>query len=517
MNRKFSRGLSLVLTMLMLFTFSACSGKGTKGGSDSSAGENTSEDGVNNGDIDIDINGGGTDVDNPADSNTGTGSSKSTNKTSSANQTSSGSPAVISVDSKGINLNGREIKIGLLAYNKASYEKTQLGKDKMRQIAAIESAYNCKIQLVNITDYNALRASITSGTPNVDIMNGGGPHLISGYMKGSMLQPLDDFGVISFNDSRWEKSVGDALTFNGKHYGVLGALQGFEKVQYNLVMYYNKSLLKRSSISDDLYALQKAGNWTWSALEGYAKQITDSSKGIIGFADNQFWGYNGLVTSNGSDWILKQNGKLVFSPDNANALEALEFYKNLVDVNALRVSNPNADRTKDMTDFLNGKVGFMVDYLERIQRGFPNMSDDFGVLYVPKGPKASDYKAQLNWFEFYSIPKGVKDSKNVAVILNEFGKPMYSADKDKQILESDSLQYVTDKGSLETIKGLASKSVLSESMKAPLQWDIDGKENSEGWFAYLYKIASGQQTAALAVGEVKDNFNKVLEDTWNIK
>lgn len=414
------------------------------------------------------------------------------------------------------NLNGRIIKIGMLAYDEKSFTKSVVGQKKLKQIADIEKKYNCKIELSAITDYNALSASIVAGTPTLDIFDGGGPHLLPGYITGNLLIPLDDFGIFNFSDQKWDQSVTKALTIKGKHYGLQPIFQAFDKVQYNKVIYFNKSLLKREGIQLDLYKLQSEGNWTWAKLEEVANSVTDSTRGIWGIGDSAYELYTDLVVSNNDNFIKRVDDKLQFTPDSTNAMAALNFWKKLAwDDKSMRVLQPGADRTRDVNDFWQGKVAFVADYLERIKRGYPNMTDDFGVLFIPKGPNATDYTSAVNWFEYYSIPTGTKNPKEIATIMNEFFEPALAKAEEADTLDLQLEGYVRDQGSIDTIKQLASKSVLSEIYSGcPIFWGVDNKPGTDGWTTYLTKIANNEITPADAVKQVKTSFNQVIADTW---
>jgi hypothetical protein len=446
-----------------------------------------------------------------ASSNTDSGSTASNSKNSSTTSSSTSSQPDIGIQYKDpvLNLKGRTITIAQnLASTVADLYNTVYGKKLKAKIEAIQLKYNCKI-VIEKMDYLALNTSILAGDPICDIMDGGGPHLTAGYMNADLLLPLDNFQYINFNDARFDSFVTQSLYFKGKHYGVLPKAQAFDSLSFGQVLYFNKSLLQRSGITEDLYTLQKNGQWTWAKLEEISKKVTNKNAGIWGIGDNQYWMYMNLVTSNKTDWVKRVSGAVKFTAGETNALEALNFYKKLSwDDKSMRVmADINSDRMIDQNEFWAGKVAFMPDYLERIQRGYPKMKDDFGVLFIPKGPKAQDYASGVNWYSYFSIPRTVKNANEVATILYEYCKPTLTTKEDSSILKVQLASFVRDQGSLDTINQLQSKMVRSYIFDAwPLHWTPDG------WYPLLSQIAYNQITPNTAVKQSTDAFNKKIED-----
>ncbi len=440
--------------------------------------------------------------------------SDGTNTTNSDGKTTSNivieTPTIANTNN--VNLNGRIIKIAYTDWLGDKSFQTETGKYLLKRINDIQKVYNCNIQVSGIVDYNEVWASIASGSPGFDIFDGGGPHFIATYMKGKMLQPLDGLGI-DFNDAKYDKLVTDALTFGGKHYGLQRLLQGQEKIGTQWVMLYNKKLLKNSGINDDLYAIQKNGNWTWDKFEEYAIKITkdtnnDGKPDIWGIADNQFQLYSALVLSNNDDWISYINGEYKFTAGNANAMQALTFYQKLsVTDKILKVTNDSETFT-DIKDFRNGKIGFIVDFVNRLWTPsyYQGMSDDYGILYMPKGPKATDYVAPNPWFGYLSIPVGVKNIGEVAVVMDALLNPLISANSEGTAFKLQCESLARDQGSLDVLLSLQSKKKITKVhfVGQFLEWGL--------WYTELQKVLNGSLSPASAVSANEQAYNQKIKD-----
>lgn len=72
---------------------------------------------------------------------------------------------------------------------------------------------------------------------------------------------------------------------------------------------------------------------------------------------------------------------------------------------------PQEDSFNDYKMFLEGKAGFIPEYLERLQHkdGYGGMQDDFGLVMFPKPEGASSYISINDWFSGWAILTGVKE------------------------------------------------------------------------------------------------------------
>jgi hypothetical protein len=335
-------------------------------------------------------------------------------------------------------------------------------------------------------------------------MYGGGPHFLATYFKSKMLQPLDGMDL-NFSDAKFDSVVTQALTNGGKHYGINSAPQGQDKIGLQWVMLYNKKIVK-----DDLYTIQANGQWTWTKFKEIATKYNKADKSVWGIADNQFQLYSALVLSNNDDWISYQNNQYKFTAGNANAMEALQFYKSLADDKILKITNDGETFT-DNKDFRNGKIAFIVDYVNRLYTAsyYQGMSDDYGILYLPKGPKAANYVAPNPWFNFLSIPVGVKNVGELTSVLNAYLEPLIpiANEQDAFTLQCESIS--RDEQSLALLKSLPSKKVLSKVHYVGqfLEWGV--------WYTQLQKVLNGTLTPQNAIDQNTINYNKLISDQFN--
>lgn len=420
----------------------------------------------------------------------------------------SGTSTVKSENTTILDLNGRTIRFYIYGYDKENPVKSQADQKREDRLAEIKEKFNCKIEILTGADmvHPAIFQSIMAGSPVADIIDGGGPHVISSPLKSKCYIDLTTLGVFNLKDKKWDPLVIDALTFNGKTYGVMPVQQGIESIMFNQVLYFNKQLVKDAGYNpDDLYTLQKEGKWTWDKFEEIVVKISNLSAtkgttiwGTIGNEGNLF---NNLVFSNNTDWIKKTADGLKFDAGNPNSLEAINFYKNLYDKKGF----PEAEANSDPALFISGKVGFMPDYLERIQKNYPKMKDDYGLLLMPKGPKATDYASQMNWFTFWSLPTGAKNPKDLAKVLDYFCNPYWDSETEvDEMTQTQMESYVRDKGSIDTLNMVFEKSKFS-----PISYEF--AVSSAWYYEGLPLIKSGAQTPSGAIAAKQGEYDAIFK------
>lgn len=418
-----------------------------------------------------------------------------------------------------VDLGGRTIRMFWwedLRGARVKYEDSEDGRRTQKLIEALNKKHNAKFTYVNTTQ-EQMYASILAGNPNVDIMMSFGPRSFPGAMKSKLLLALEDLGVINFNDIKWDKFVNDTTLVNGKHYGVWPLDQAYTKVKYNQVMFFNKSLLTRSGVTENLYQLQKEGKWTWDKMAEIAKKVTKDTNndgtpdqwGLVNFNNL----YRQLCVSNNSDFIEKTSGTdIKFVAGNPEPLKALNYFKSLA------YTNKSVDTDTQVGDvdkqFWTGKYAFLPNYLQRVTSGYKTMTDDYGILLFPKPSTGGDYVSTKDWWWTLSIPKGTKEPEKVARYLDDFCVQLYSGAEENDILESQFEAYIRDVESMETIKMLNEKSKISYVFATgvdEIYWEVNNS-----WPNALKEIAKGTKEPAGATAEFTSMLNSKIGDVWKL-
>ncbi|GAE87436.1 ABC transporter substrate-binding protein [Acetivibrio straminisolvens] len=322
---------------------------------------------------------------------------------------------VFSTPRREIDLNGYTVKIAQW------WDGSPKDRMSIERHRAAEEKFNCKIEYVTIAwdqIVSKFTSSVLSGEPIADIILFEMTKALPVFAESDLIIPVDDY--FNFNHPKWPSIIKQTGRYAGKQYG-------FTNASWNISgIYYNKVLFDRLGLPDP-YVLQENGEWTWEKFLEIAQKATGDEDGD---GQNDRWGlviqghnlYAALVLSNNANIInIDDYGKATFALDDPNAIEALQFFGDLH--NKYKVVAPVMDSTdwyEAPREFSKGNVAMFFGQGWDGQDLKTAMKDDFGFVFLPKGPKASDYIVPVQQeCKIYVMPKYAKHPKEVAKVFEE--------------------------------------------------------------------------------------------------
>jgi len=293
---------------------------------------------------------------------------------------------------------------------------------------------------------NGTLESAYSGSPITDVMHGGGPFTIFGMynynnIPGSTILPLDAYGdAATFSDPEyWNVKIqNENGYFDGHLYFAVPNDFGWALVSLNQVTFFNKDLVKSKGIEPEtMYQWSKNGEWTWDKLEQVAIATTDESQGTYGLlAGENYCLMFSLIAGNGGDYIAKRevNGQMIdrFVGNEEPAIEAWDFFVKLsTEHNAVL----QYKGVHEINDFSSGKVAMMMTYVNRVADVSKNVNGEFeyGLIMPVKGPRATDYISDVNWFGPLAMMANIENPEGTAQFMEEFFAPAYGATSKENI------------------------------------------------------------------------------------
>ena len=224
------------------------------------------------------------------------------------------------------------------------------------------------------------------------------PGFVGNPMANGWFADWSQNQYIDVKGEKYNAGIVDFMTKAGAVYGV-----AYGAPEPRQCLYFNKKLLKDAEIDwNEIYDLQKEGNWTWDKLEEYCKQLTkdtnaDGVPDVYGITGNVNDLYMAAVFgNNGSFFDFDESGKLVVTAGSENTQEALIWAANLWN-NYARKQDWEGGEPWDffINTFKSGNCAFMVHqtyggYNDNAE--LADMQDDWGCVMIPKGPKGDNYK-----------------------------------------------------------------------------------------------------------------------------
>lgn len=261
----------------------------------------------------------------------------------------------------------------------AIWDKNQ--EPGMRAIADAFTVKNpnikVKVEVTNWDNYwTKLEAGATGGAlPDVFWMHSN--NFVKYATSGMLMDVTDkikDSKEISLDN--FPKGLVDAAIQDGKTYGL-------PKDYDTIGLWYNKTMFDEAKIA------YPDGTWDWKKLQEVAKKLTNSSKGVYGFAapaDAQ-QGYYNFIPQNGGNVISEDKTKSGF--DSVETKEAIQFD---VDFSLKDKTSPTQAQfaeTSFAAMFQSGKVamGLFGSWMVSEFKANDYVKANCDVAVIPKGTK----------------------------------------------------------------------------------------------------------------------------------
>lgn len=420
------RALSIILTVCLICSFSACRRVGENGSEtsvlDSSAvsevislPESSSSD-VSSADNSV--------VSTAGSSNSGTASTPSSNPTN-GNQVVIEKPSEVTVSNdpveKGLDFGGRTLKLAV-GYTTTSTFATM--------VKAFESTYNCKIEVTQLSfdKYLAdLAAKVTSGEV-FDIVYVHGSFYPNCFIKG-FYQPLDGvfttadlYDVNNLAAGGIDKVKSEGFSWDGHYYAVTGYKTSVP------MLYYNKKMMAAAGYTGqkDPLALYNSGDWSYQKLQEIGKKVTTASAGIYLGGRDFFAG--GLVAFNRGQFV-KMNGTAVSENlSDPRIYNAYKFQREISLGSGAVINYKTGTGGQDYSAFANGKTymfyndASMYSTLAKAaaESGyFGKNKNNLGYVPFPFGPDNTEKEYFIKWLEGWGAGINCKD-KRAAVAFTKF-------------------------------------------------------------------------------------------------
>jgi len=237
------------------------------------------------------------------------------------------------------------------------------------------------------------------------------------------ITPLDDAmaktGIDMTADHYNEFNV-NINCFNGKHWKI-GI--GFARIKATVL--YNKELVeaagyqKTGTTDTSIQSLIDNNKWTWKKMTEIAKKTTKRNNS----GEVTQWGI-GIDEAGIQGMVLSNDGQLVF-PDRSgiltsqlgteNVKEAIQQVYDWYHVD--KVASAFKNTTQSMSQaFADGKIAMIIGGHE-VENDAHRSDIDFGVAYLPMGPKADGYSAYMEDEYGYVIPSAYKDMASELLLL----------------------------------------------------------------------------------------------------
>lgn len=401
---------------------------------------------------------------------------------------------------------GREVKFAVWGFDYDTMTQSEAGRQLLQRLEDLEAKYDCTITVLSIPadiSFDAIYKAIAAGDSVCDLIDLPQPLTWVAPLKGGYLVDLNQYGL-DLKNNQLDTQVMDMITYGDKVYGVASKDENYFM---NQVCYFNKRLVEEAGYNpEDLYKWQEEGTWTWEKFHEVATKISQLSTGnqkIWGTVQNDALLFNNLVVSNNTDWFKKTDEGVTFNASDPNVLQAIDFMKELYDDGCFPLETTQSDAKL----FYSGTVGFLFDYVERVQwpANQQSMTDDYGMIMIPKGPNADSYYSMNNYYGVKAVLKNAADPEKLANLIYDFCLP-YEDGTDPEVMRES---FVRDAESLKVFEYFADCTIItSQALGSPVREDFQR--------AIVEQVLTGANTVMSIIDEMQGTYDNALKETWNI-
>ncbi|MHB8128743.1 MAG: ABC transporter substrate-binding protein [Mobilitalea sp.] len=290
------------------------------------------------------------------------------------------------------NLNGIAITVGdWFSTGEVTEPATQKEEDQLAYRAELQTNHNFTLEQVNLAGWaeyaEIFITSTMSGDPAADIFIMD-QAMVPEPIKQGLCYPVSDLPSFDFSDEKWNSSIKDAYTQNGKTFAF-----SEEKDTPGLGVFWNKRLFEEAGLDPELlYDLQKNGEWTWDKFHELAKQLTidSNSDGVTDTYGISTWQrevVKAAVFSNGADYVRlnEETGRYENNQMSDEVLQAMQLGVDLYG-EGLIVPQPEGAQYTFFVDAFKTAQAAMCSTEWYRHTEFQDMEDDWGFVFFPVGP-----------------------------------------------------------------------------------------------------------------------------------
>ncbi len=357
----------------------------------------------------------------------------------------------------------------------------------------IQETYNFKIREVAISDWESasldfINYASTGGDNENYVFTLHAEPSISEAMNSGLMYDLAKLDCLDFSQAKFTQNRMHELY--STDYAIYAMNAGIAEPGAGI--FFNKRILEEIGITaEDLYELQRTGNWTWDVwteiMDHVQRDIDgDGEIDVYGTTQNDVEFISYCVYSNGGAYVGRENGMYTYRLEDPETVEGFEFAKDVLA--NFKAPNKNWDEYK--TIFREGKAAFMPEESDiALSYGYlAESEDDYGFLCFPMGPQASDY-TNVGYNNIYAIPACYDDDRawKIAFAWNLYTNPVpgyedYQAWKEgyrQGMMDSESIDETLElmvKTNMITFDGMIPNLSVNEDINYAL---VEGKDVSK--------------------------------------
>lgn len=403
-------------------------------------------------------------------------------------------------------LKGKTIRITSWGKICAPAEGSEDGDMILEQIAAAEEKYGCKVEYVVMSDvFTQVMTAASTGQVLGEVIGAKTHRIRELLMKGDYYWSLEELGVDPENE-KFNKDAANYATFKGKTYG-----WWYNPTAVNNFMVMNKTLIERAG-AELPYHLVEDKKWTFDEWHKLMVAASDANTGIRGACRGQTFTTMAMHANDTSVYAQDEKGHYYANTDDTKLVEILQMISDWTINDKLIDYAIGSAWDQASKEFLKGTYVTMPSGWSNVTTNLSQpdiMSDEWGILPMPIGPSATEYKKLDAECKAFAIQKAVPLDEAKAIF--QFMEEAYSYPLDEEDgMRAKYEAYCPDKESLENM-------MLMQALPLTLQseWtEPDVRTYDTSIMSDLNNMAAGLSPIRSTLDSMKPKVQAVLDEHY---
>lgn len=313
---------------------------------------------------------------------------------------------------------------------------------------ALEERLKCNIEVVQyLPEPGSVAGEAVDAVSNMVIAGGTDYNIVANCSYTSMtlalqgrMTDLRNTSYIDFDKNYWSQGFNDALSYKNSQFFVTGPMS-LSYYRYMFVTMFNKRLMEDEGMGDALYEVVENGEWTIDYMTSIAERFYQDLNGSGSHDSADLYGFCARIgpTSSMMDgfWegseicVLKkdEDNTYIYEIDQERLSDSLDAVLALLNSSGSFTATTNAGDGDVLTKFAQDEAAMITYRLIAVEDPtIRNMSNDYGILPVPKLTASQEYKTHVQVeVILYGVPSTCYDQiDDLGIFLEAYASESYN-------------------------------------------------------------------------------------------
>lgn len=406
---------------------------------------------------------------------------------------------------------------------------------------ALEERLKCHIDVVQyLPEAGSVAGEAVDAVNNMVIAGGTDFNIVANCSYTSMslalngrMADLRNTSHIDFDKNYWSQGFNNALSYKNSQFFVTGPMS-LSYYRYMFVTMFNKRIMEDEGLGESLYETVENGEWTIDYMTSVAERFYRDLNGSGSHDGADLYGFCARIgpTSSMMDGYWEGSEICILRKDEDNAYSyeidkerltnSLDKVLALLNSSGSFTATTNAGDGDVLTKFAQDEVAMINYRLIAVEDPtIRNMTNDYGILPVPKLNESQDYKTHVQVeVILYGVPITCHDQlDDLGKFLEAYASESYNRVKPAYYEVALTSKYVKDQQSVDMLDRIVGSVAIDPINLYCISFNFTSANiravHESGTNTINSMIKKNENSVKKAVQKLNNSLDKVLEQQEN--